>query len=371
MTCNFKYWDNNGLDQAALDAGRITYSSQVTSFPFSNSLNDFRSKVWNPAGNFEIISSNQKIYVEATSATISSGFYLPATLASEIQSKLNAVDSGWTVTYSTTTFKFTIVNSGSKTLALSSTTDAIWDTIGFTGTIDQIGLSFEADEQRNHTDEWVKLDYAVPFTGSCMGIISLLGEQFPLSSTATIKIQANNVDLWTSAPLDITVVKSSRGVFDFFDDLAEGARTYRWWRIQIIDKLNVLGPTGVRLSRLYIGDHSTTANNIASGFAKPIADPSSVQRSESGVAYFDEKIKYQSIRSATYQVIEQADRVYLEQLYQDFGKTKALWVSVDPDAAVSVDLSEFTYYGHFESDPTPQNLFRDKWTWQFNFREAV
>jgi hypothetical protein len=44
---------------------------------------------------------------------------------------------------------------------------------------------------------------------------------------------------------------------------------------------------------------------------------------------------------------------------------------MDPSAAVSVDVSELTFYGHFESDPNIQNLFRDKWSWQFNFREAV
>lgn len=371
-TCNFRWWDNNGVDQAAIDAGRLTFSSQQSSFPSSNAANDFRSKVWSPAGNFEITTANQKIYVEAVSATITAGYYIPATLATEIQTQLNIADSGWTVTYSTTTYKFTISNAGSKTLTLSSTTDAIWDDIGYIGVTDRVGMSFEADEQRNHTDEWALLDYGTPFTLSCAGLISLIDEQFPLSTNATIKLQANNIDLWSSPPLDVSLTRNARGVFGFIDgDFSEAARTYRWVRIQIIDKTNPLGPEGLRFSRLYLGDHSTTSTNIASGFNKPVVDPSTVQRSENGVAYFDEKVKYQRIQGATYQVIQESDRVYLEQLYQDYGKTRSLFVSIDPQGKVSTGLPEFTQYGHFEADPTPQNLFRDNWSFQFSFREAV
>lgn len=368
-TKNIRWWDNNGLNQTAFDAGRITFSSEQASFPGENAVNDSRSKVWSPEGNFEITSSNQKIYVESVIGTIPTGFFIPSTLATAIETELNSVDSGWTVTYSSN--KFTISNAGSKTLELSITTNAIWDDIGYTGTTDRVGSDFPADEQRNHTDEWIELDFGVETTASCASIISLLSEQFPLTTNATINIQGNNVSLWTAPALEISASRKSRGVFNFFDNLTEVGRTYRKWRIQIIDRLNPLGPTGLKFSRLYIGDHSTTDTNVASGFSKPIVDPTTTQRSESGVAFFNEKVKYQRLQNTLYQVIGESDRVYLEQLYQDFGKSLPLFVSVDPQAGVSVDLSEFTYYGNFDADPTPRNLFRDKWAMQFSFREAV
>lgn len=371
-TCNIRWWDNNALVSGA----DITYSSQQSSFPGSNVVNDSRSKVWSPAGNFEITTSNQKVYIGVGVGVIPVGFYTGTTLADAIETQLNLVDSSpnWTVTYSTSTAKFTLVHTGFRNLSLSTQTDAIWDTIGFVGTTNKAGVApstFESDEQRNHTDEWVMLDYGVAFTASCMSLISLIDQQFPLSTNATIKIQGNGINLWTAPSLDITATRTDRGVFNFFDDLTEASRTFRYWRIQIIDKLNPLGPEGFRFSRAYIGDHSTTNTNVASGFTKPVVDPSSTQRSESGAGFFEEKIKYQRIQSANYQVIAESDRVYLEQLYQDFGKTVPLFVSVDPQAKVSTDLSEFTYYGNFDADPTPRNLFRDKWQWTFSFREAV
>ena len=80
-TCNFRFWDNNGLDQSAFDAGRVTFSSEQALFPGENCINDFRTKVWSPDGNFEITTANQIIYVEATSANITAGQYNPSGLA--------------------------------------------------------------------------------------------------------------------------------------------------------------------------------------------------------------------------------------------------------------------------------------------------
>src|SRR5690606_33367489 len=90
--------------------------------------------------------------------TLTEGSYTYATLATHIQTQLNAASSGWTVAYSTTTGKFTISRSGSGTLRFSETTDAAWDTLGFLGAVDDASGPWVSDEQRNHTDEWVKVD---------------------------------------------------------------------------------------------------------------------------------------------------------------------------------------------------------------------
>ncbi len=232
-TKNIRWWDNNGLNQTAFDAGRVTFSSEQASFPGENAVNDLRSKVWSPEGNFEITTSNQQIPNFPNPGVVPVAFYTPAGLATAMQTTLNDVDSGWTITYSTTTFKFTMQNtSGFKNLSLSTQTNAIWDTIGFVGNTNRAATGiaptvYEADEQRNHTDEWIELDYGVAATVSCASIISLLSEQFPLGTNATIKIQANNVSVWTAPPLDISATRKSRGMFNFFDDLTEAARTYR------------------------------------------------------------------------------------------------------------------------------------------------
>ena len=155
---------------------------------------------------------------------------------------------------------------------------------------------------------------------------------------------------------------------DLFPDLGV---SYRYWRCHIVDRQNPLGPEGVGLGYGYIGDTVETVTNVGSRFAKPIVDPSTTQTSEGGAQYFNERVRFQRIQNAVYQVIGESDRLILERISQKFGITQNLFISLDPEAKVSPDVSSYTFYGRFERDPQPVNLFRDKWQWTFNFREAV
>lgn len=376
LTCNARWMDNNFIDLDSFDAGSITASSALVSFPARNLSNSARSKLWKPAGNFEITTSNNKIYIDDGSpktVTITSGNFTPAALATQITTDLNAASSGWTVTYDLTTeFKFTIVNSGSVTLRFSVTTDALWDDIGYTLTVDTVGTSFKAQEQRNHTDEWYQLDAGAAVAQSAFMVVGLIDEVFNLSTNAVIKLQASNVDIWTAPPLDLTITRSDRGLFNFFDDLDEVTRTYRYWRFFFQDKLNPRGPEGLSFGHMYIGDFLTTdSTNMAGGFGKTQVDPSVRSLSDSGAAFFDTKTKYHSISAVSYQVIFENDRLNLEQLYNDFGKDRPLFVAIDPKLEVSPTLDELTYYANFDGDVRITHLFRDKYSVRLVLREAV
>lgn len=120
----------------SLSVNSFTFSSETTGFEAANVLNTNRSETWKPSGNFTIDSTNNIIYINDGSnkdIAITEGNYAtPDLMATEIQTKLNASSSNWTVSYDTGggTFKFTISNTSSVTLRLSSTTNAVWDTIG-------------------------------------------------------------------------------------------------------------------------------------------------------------------------------------------------------------------------------------------------
>ena len=100
----------------SLNNNSFNYSSQLTGYEASNIYDDFRSSLWITTGQFEITSSNMNLYFNASgakTATIAVGSYTtPALLAAAIQAAMNAVSSGFTVSYDSAgeTYKFTIAS---------------------------------------------------------------------------------------------------------------------------------------------------------------------------------------------------------------------------------------------------------------------
>lgn len=369
MTCKkVRFFSNNFLET------NFTYSSQQTSFPALNSINKSRSKVWKPAGNFEITSSNNKLYINDGSdktVTLTVGSYTYATLASHIQTQLNAASSNWTVTYAnTTTFKFTVNrSSGTAILRLSVTTDAVWDTIGFTGSVDLSTPAFIADEQRNHTSEWVKCDMGVPQVATFAAIISEVDEIFTLSASAVVKCQANNIDYWVTPPVDITIPVGDISAMKLLDD--DNTATYRYWKFEVIDRLNFRGPEGLKFAYIYVGDHTTvTLTNIATGFVKELTDPSNLLQSESGALFFEERPRYLTINNASIQLLAGSERAELEQLFYDVGVRDPFFISIDPGVCVTESLEELTRFVIMIRPPTLAHVIRDYYNISFEMREA-
>lgn len=365
---SLRFMANNFLEST------MTYSSQVTAFPATNSINTSRSRVWKFGGNFEIISSNKKIYINDGSdktITLTEGSYTYSTLASHIQTQLNASSSNWTCTYNNSaTFKFTINrSSGTAVLRLSVTTDASWDTLGYTGTSDRSTPAFVADEQRNHTSEWIKCDLGVPQLATFVGIISGIDEIFSLSEEASVKIQANNIDYWVSPPVDVTVDIGDISAMKILDD--DVVSNYRYYRVQIIDRRNYLGPEGMRIAYIYVGDHTTiTTSNMARGFSKELTDPSNVLQSESGALFFETKPRYLTISGAQVQLLSGDERRELEQLFYDLGVRTPFFVSIDPGEEVTGTLEELTRFVVMTRSPTLEHIIRDYYNISFEMREA-
>lgn len=366
--------DNN---LAELTSGSITYSSELAAFVGSNSINKFRSKVWKPAGNFVVTaSSNDKIYINDgadKTITMTAGSYTPDTLATEIQTQLNASSSGWTVDYDNTAgeYKFRFAHGSAHTLRLSQQTEALWNDIGFVLTSDEtISTERKADEQRNHMYESVVYDLGYNAPIEFFGVISPLDEEFSISAAATIKIQANNLNDFSSPPLDITLSRTSEGIFYFFDSIADSG--YRFWRFYFEDKFNVNGNEGFSLSYIYLGDYTTlTTTNIQVGINKTINDPSLRTESEAGAIYFDRKTKFVNITSSSIALLTTSERNTLEQLFFDFGTTTPFFLSVDPRNCITDTLPDLTKYVIFSSPPNFSHVKAQYFNMSLSFREVL
>lgn len=366
-----RFLQNNMLQASGVT---LTASGAKTGFPLTNLVDPYRYRMWVPPGTFVITTANQSLPVNDGSnktATVAAGTYTYATLAAAVQTALNAVSTLWTCTYdfSGGTFRFTVGRtSGTKTLRCSVTTNAIWDTLGYTGSIDQTAAA--ADQPRNHTSEWFTVDFGVARSPLAFVLFAAADTVFPLTSQATVTLKANNINDFTSPAITRTLTAENVGICHWLDDLAD--TSYRYWKVEFSDRTNTAGPEGFGLNLAYLGDYvSPTTFNIVSGYGRTLVDPSVVQKSISGVAYFRKLQKYWTWDSFKVDYVSGADRLALEQLASSLGVDVPFILALDPTVVVSGSACELTKYVRFTTPPQAQHIIFDKFSVGFAVEEAV
>jgi hypothetical protein len=358
------------MDNQLITTSNVDTSLIDASFPFSNMLDDARFKITRFTGSFIIETSNSSLYANDGSdiiIQISTGQYTASQLATEIQTELNAVSSNWTVTYSTSTYRFTVDrSSGTKILRLSSTSNSIWDTLGYTGSVDQ--TAGVADEQRNHSKEFIEVDLGTNANEvGFFGLVAPPNMTNPISDNATVELLASNLQNWSAPARTITLQSNDFGVYGFLDD--ENSR-YRYWRFELTDRKNINGPTW-DFSNIYLGTYTTLANrNVNSGFTKTWIDPSDVSQAGSGATYANIKQRYLQLNSLTINYMDQSDRKKLEQLCYDFGQHKPFWIALDPVEECST-IDELTRYVYFNGNPTFNHFRNSVYSMAFGVRDAL
>jgi hypothetical protein len=180
-------------------AGTVTASSEHPSFPAVNTQHRWFKKPWRSKygtgsawGLFRITAANQNIYFNEGAGNLTCaltiGDYDTVTICAEIKSKMDAAGATYTPVYSETTpgyiNKFTVsITTGTFKFLLSNQTNAIWDTLGFTGVVDTaLAALHTADEIRIHTGELVYCNF-----GSVKTIKDIVLKNHNLQSTAVIQ----------------------------------------------------------------------------------------------------------------------------------------------------------------------------------------
>lgn len=375
---NIRICENN---LGELAAAGLSVASFQTSFPVANATSRFRNKQYKSMGNFTIDSNNSAMYIkigsDQTTVELTADNYNYSTLASHISSQLNTDSSGWTASYDLSggTYKFSFTCDQNATLLLSETTNAVWDTLGFTGSTDLSNVTFTADEQRNHTNEFIQFDLGYAAEVTSFFCIGSLDEYFSISSDATVLLKANNIDDdWTTPPvsIDLNTYRTDRGIFLFIDSLLSDYG-YRFWRFHIEDKSNPLGPEeSVKVSHIFLGDYITLENrNIQNGFTKKVVDPTVRQESVAGSLYWDTKTKYTLLESMGYTQIDKDDRETLENLWNRIGTQTPFYISVDPNLQVSKQLDDLTLFCVYNDEPVMQHVIADRFNYSLSFREII
>lgn len=370
-----RFCENN---YAELITSSISYTTQLSAFPFSNAINKFRSRVWRPSGHFLINDDNNKLYLNDTggdfTVTLTNDSYAtPALLAAHIETQINlSANDTWTCTYDSVggTYRFNFTSTGSSELRLTQTTNAIWDTIGYTTASDLTGTTFNADQQRNHTSEYVTFDLGTNAEITFFALIGPLDEVFSISNNATIKLMASNLNQWDTPPFDINIDITDKGAQRFLDDQDDTA--YRFWRVEIIDKTNPNGPEGISIGHLYLGDYITlTDKNVSIGFELTDVDPSGIIESESGVLHFDSKTHYTQIDGASIGLLERSDKDVLLEMYERLGSITPFYVSLDPTLCITNSVDDLTKYVVFSGQPKFKHIINDIFSMSLSLREVI
>lgn len=352
----------------------LTASGAKVGFPVTNLTDPYRYRMWIPPGTFVVTTANQKLYYNDgtdRTATIATGTYTYATLLTVVATALNAFSSGWTCTYdfSGGTFKFTIGRaSGTKTLRCSVTTNAAWDMLGYTGSVDQTAAT--ADEPRNHTSEWFTVDFGVARSPLAFVLFCAADALFPIASTATVTLKGNNVNDFSSPAISRTLTADNLGIVHWLDDLSD--TSYRYWKFEFQDRKNTVGPEGFGLNIGYLGDYVTPAStNIAGGFTRTPNDLSVVVKSVAGVPFVRKLPKPWSWDGFTVDYMSGNDRQLLEGLGASLGVATPFILALDPTVMVSAAASEFTKYVRFSQPPRSTHIRYDLHSFGFAVEEVL
>lgn len=375
MTRNYRirFCQNNYL---AASGVVLTASGAKVGFPATNLFNPLRYMQWIAPGTFVITSANNQVPINDgadKSGSIATGTYTYSTLATAIQTALNAASSNWTCVYDFDggTFKYTINRSGgTKTLRLSDQTNAVWDTIGYVGTIDA-AAGVAADEVRCHTSETLTVDLLAPRPIDAFFLVAAADAIFPISSAATITLKADNLPSnWGSPAVSRSLSREDTGIFHYLDDLND--TTYRYAQFEFTDRKNPLGPESFAFSVAYLGDYySPTDANIQIGLTRTINDASEIFTSDAGVEFFRLKPGYWSWDSLSIQLLHDDDRTQLESTLSTLGLTSPFFLSLDPLAQTSATAGEFTKYVRLTKAPILQSVRYKYWAGSISIKEVI
>jgi len=382
----------------------FTVSSEHSLYPKSNLQTPQRFQQWSPTGIFEITSANNIIAVAGTQVVLTDGIYTGTALAAHMAAEMNSqapapstvpanlglgtgygynYDPDLTITgapdtyissYNATTYKFYFaVTLGILQLDISFTANAVWDMIGFIGNTDRASIvGMETDQIRIHGHERMDWDLSTPIQTTFFAAIARRNEDFPLSASAVVTLRADNVPMTVgvTAAFERVLEVTSDGVMAFLDD--EPDTKYRHWQLIIQDRTNPAGPSALKIGVVYLGDYITLSKRgLKRGFSKKQIDPSLKNTAESGAVYYKLKNKYWTFSNLSTDFLKEADRLELEQLFEDVGNHTPLFISFDPTLCASQSLHELTKYSRFHGDPTLVQIKGDVYSMSFNTIEDL
>jgi len=373
MGNRIKFLYDNYIDSDVL--ANFSYSSQNSGYPASNLQDPFRSKVWRSnAGNFEINSSNDALVInDGTDKTVQltrTDHDSASALAADLQTKLNAASSNFTVTWSSTTNKFTIARTTVFSILWTNGATSCADLLGYNSSVDDTGLdSYEADSARIcYPSEWIKLDFGLSRNPKGVILIDNLEENIKIQPSVTMRLQGSPGDSWNS-PYNVDLPYNGESIVRIdVDGLLD--RAYRWARLYIPDVDNPLGHQ--QMGKIYIGDVvELESSDVQREVEETAIDLTTAERAIGGELYHDERPSYDRFSNIIIQYCNKTDVDTLKAIYNTHRTHTPFFVAIDSEATATNDINEWTKYVKFAGPPKYQTVTNTIWTIRFGLEELL
>lgn len=354
----------------------LSASSASSSYPVTNLIgNTRRSKVWQSAGYWVVTSANKVIYFRDASggadksATIAEGTYTTTTtFLAAVDTALEAAGlANYTATLDSN-FKIVLTSdlSGGATafeLRGDSASFTARDMMGFSASHLTGASTYTATEVRCHTEEFILIDLGSAFNPKAFALFGPRNESLRISSTATIKLQGNATNVWTSPAYETTLTWSEYAIWKTG---ATGIHTsaLRYWRVSIVDRDNARGY--IEISHLFLGDIVTLATGAAQ-FPLQIEDiEASMKESTIGGGSFTSFYGKTSGVSIQWQFLTKSEMESFRDMVADIGVGYPFVIVLDPDEVFSTEMERWVLMVNFDSPPKFQldrpNQFSTDWS---------
>lgn len=220
------------------------------------------------------------------------------------------------------------------------------------------------DADAKQTRLVVDLDF--PDLINSLAIFGPLGEQLGISREAEVRLQADNVNDWTSPEYDVLIDVNSDQQIIYFEDVEN---YYRFWSVFIDDPTR---EDNINFGYIYMGDYTTTDfRNIANPFKWVHNDPTKVVKSLNGTAYFDVLTEFDKFNAIKYDLASDGDRKILDDLYLRTGKYTPILVSLDPQTEITSDINDLTRLARFSSNMSIDHQVLDRYAVTFSMEEVI
>jgi len=353
------------------DGNIYNYSSQHPQHPATDSQVDtllqfFRSRYGSGSGNGLFIITDSRKYIDfdeggaELTATLTTGTYNGNSLATEIQTQLNAAGAlTYAVSYSESTAKFTISANGNFTIRWNTGTHKasdISDLCGFDDSANDTGTdTYTSDYRRIHYPAC----YVPNNLGAAYSIDFLAILNHNISSDATIKAIGADDEDFTTNKVEETITYNANNLYFFFDS----AETKQYWKIEIQDPTN---PNGyIQIGHILLGAYAELNKAYGKDYDKGKEDLSEEEYSDSNVLYGQQKEPLDSM-TLPYKGLSDTSVSSILAMFEEAGRSKAVIFCFDYS-----DPNDNSYYVRNAELNKPQYKHVDNWNWTANLVEVV
>lgn len=375
-----RIFDQNFLESDFLAA--FNPSSQQTAFPATNVLAfERRTKVWRTNGYWEFDDTNRTIVFQETasvdiSASIAAGSYTSTeAVVAAIEAAMNAAGSSTylvEIDSSTLKIKFTSNGAGGGGIfTINWPSSTMGSTLGFDdGAVDSGALSYTADVLKIHTGEYLEFDFGLPSNPHAFALTGARNSGIKISPTASIRLQGNETNTWTSPTYDAALTYDGSVIFDV-NTAGLFGQNLRYARLSIVDPSNVNGY--VEVGAVFLGDYfEGTRGKAQFPFTAEYLDSSRVVTSEGGQTFSDVRQQTEAF-SINWFGLTVEEKESIDTLFASLGTGRPFFVQFDsnPNLGFSSRTQKYVRYVKFASAPSYALESPTNFSCQMSFREEL